>query len=73
MDCQIRRFTEGVPWLIRTANEKNSEIWDYYSIVHIDGADGQKIEIGAYGRLSPAVNGRIREFLGIEAPKSVML
>lgn len=73
MDREIRRFTEGVPWLIRTANEKNSKLWDYYSVVYIEGSEGEKIEVGAYGRLSERVNETIREFLGIQNPKNPVL
>jgi len=73
MDAQIRRFTEGVPWLIAQANDTSSDTFDFYYVVYIEGKEGERIEVGATGRLSAGVNGKIRKFLGIEHPKEVML
>ncbi len=73
MEVEIRRFTEGVPWLIRTGSDKDSEMWDFYYVVYFEGKEGQKIEVGAAGRLSAAANGKIRKFLGIENPKIPVL
>ncbi len=65
MSKQIRNFTEGVPWLIAQAVARNADIWAFYKVVTIEMPDGELVDVGSYGKLSPEANGTVRRFLGL--------
>lgn len=65
MKKEMRRFNEGTAWLIDQAIAKNTDIWAFYSVVTIEMPDGELVDVGSYGRLTPAANGKVRDFLGL--------
>ncbi len=62
---QMRYFNEGVPWLIAQGVDRNEAVWEFYKVVTIEMPNGELIDVGSYGKLSPRANVFVREFLGI--------
>jgi len=65
MSVRMRFFSEGTEWLVNRAADHDQGIWAFYAVVEIDTADGEKISVGSYGRLTPRANRQVREFLGL--------
>ncbi len=63
---QIRRFTDGTAWLMDRAVSKDSDIWLFYRVVTIEMGDGELVDVGSYGRLTPFANEAVRKFLGLD-------
>lgn len=66
MESSMRYFNEGAQWLVSKAEVFDTGIWAFYSVVSIEMADGQFVDVGSYGRLTKEANGKIREFLGLK-------
>lgn len=62
---QMRYFNEGTAWLIDQAVAKNEDIWAFYKVVTIEMKDGELVDVGSYGRLTPNANEQVRRFLGL--------
>jgi hypothetical protein len=63
MRSQMREFTEGAAWLIACGSNRDESIFAYYSVVTVTMSDGVEVDVGSYGRLTLAANGRVRKFL----------
>jgi hypothetical protein len=65
MNREIRYFNEGTAWLIAQGVGRNDEIWCFYNVVTVTMPDGELVDVGSYGRLTPSANVAVREFLQI--------
>lgn len=65
MEKQIRHFSEGVPWLIARAREKDTEMWEFYRVVEVEMDDGEAVAVGSYGKLTNRANSQVRKFLAL--------
>lgn len=65
MRTQMRYFNEGTSWLISEASRPDSQVFSFYSVVKVTMPDGQIIDVGSYGKLSPSANGKIRGLLSL--------
>lgn len=72
MEVNMRIFDHGIDWLLTKAENKDCDLFQFWSHVLLEREDGSSLAIASYGRLTARGNGLVRKVLNVNSSATSM-